>query len=227
MASDRGRPCQTARRRRPYGHPVTSVGTTVAADPPGGESAHHDRRTAGTLGGDRGVQLGGCPIVINASWTLHRGNGILTLYSATKAAAHNLARTLAVELGPRGIRVNSISPGYIDTPVYPAAALSEVEMAAVTDRVVARRFGHSEGSSARPALGDARPGHRGPAQPGGRRSGRRQAAVGGGRGTDRSPLSLTSGGHGAPWSMSRVSRPVRAIIEPDLMIKVAVDLRSR
>ncbi|MEU8180084.1 glucose 1-dehydrogenase [Micromonospora sp. NPDC049044] len=86
----------------------------------------------------------GGSIIINASWTLHRGNGVLTLYSATKAAAHNLARTLAAELGPRGIRVNSISPGYIDTPMYPAAALSEAEAAAVTSRVVAGRFGRPE-----------------------------------------------------------------------------------
>lgn len=40
--------------------------------------------------------------------------------------------------------MNSISPGYIDTPMYPAAALSEAEVAAVTDRVVARRFGRPE-----------------------------------------------------------------------------------
>ncbi|WP_406315143.1 SDR family oxidoreductase [Streptosporangium sp. NBC_01639] len=86
----------------------------------------------------------GGSIVINASWTLHRGNGILTLYSATKAAAHNLARTLAAELAPRGVRVNSISPGYIDTPMYPVAALSETEAAAITSRVVADRFGRPE-----------------------------------------------------------------------------------
>ncbi|MFF8610745.1 SDR family NAD(P)-dependent oxidoreductase [Streptomyces sp. NPDC015346] len=41
----------------------------------------------------------GGSIVINASWTLHRGNSVLTLYSATKAAVHNLARTLAAALG--------------------------------------------------------------------------------------------------------------------------------
>lgn len=86
----------------------------------------------------------GGSIVINASWTLHRGNGLLTLYSATKAAAHNLARTVAAELGPRGIRVNSISPGYVDTPMYPAAALSAKEAEAVTGRIVARRFGRPD-----------------------------------------------------------------------------------
>lgn len=86
----------------------------------------------------------GGSIVINASWTLHRGNSVLTLYSATKAAVHNLARTLAAALAPRGIRVNSVSPGYIDTPMYPADALTTAEAEAVTGRIVAGRFGRPE-----------------------------------------------------------------------------------
>ncbi|MFC8369910.1 SDR family oxidoreductase [Streptomyces sp. NPDC057239] len=86
----------------------------------------------------------GGAIVINASWTLHRGNSVLTLYSATKAAVHDLARTLAAALAPRGIRVNSVSPGYIDTPMYPADALTTAEAKAVTDRIVAGRFGRPE-----------------------------------------------------------------------------------
>lgn len=57
-------------------------------------------------------------IVINASWALHRGLAGADLYAASKAAVHNLARTLAAELGPRGIRVNSVSPGYIETPMF-------------------------------------------------------------------------------------------------------------
>ncbi len=60
----------------------------------------------------------GAAIVINASWTLHRGLAGADLYSASKAAAHNLAHTLAAELGPRGIRVNSVSPGHIETPMF-------------------------------------------------------------------------------------------------------------
>ncbi|WP_424891656.1 SDR family NAD(P)-dependent oxidoreductase [Streptomyces sp. XH2] len=60
----------------------------------------------------------GGAVVINASWTLHRGLAVASVYSATKAAAHNLARTLGAGLAPRGIRVNSVSPGYIDTEMY-------------------------------------------------------------------------------------------------------------
>jgi NAD(P)-dependent dehydrogenase (short-subunit alcohol dehydrogenase family) len=81
-------------------------------------------------------------IFANASWTLHRGVGILTLYSATKAAVHNLARTLAAELAPRGTRVNSISPGYIiNTPMYPEASLDEETAGTIKGRVAAGRFG--------------------------------------------------------------------------------------
>lgn len=83
----------------------------------------------------------GGAIVVNASWTLHRGVDVLGLYSATKAAVHNLARTLAADLAPRGIRVNSVSPGYIDTPMYPEAELPEQVAAASRSRVPAGRFG--------------------------------------------------------------------------------------
>ncbi|WP_062355787.1 glucose 1-dehydrogenase [Herbidospora yilanensis] len=57
-------------------------------------------------------------IVINASWALHRGLSGAALYAASKAAVHNLTHTLAAELGPRGVRVNSVSPGYIETPMF-------------------------------------------------------------------------------------------------------------
>ena len=52
----------------------------------------------------------GGSIVLNASWTLHRAMAASTVYSATKAAVHNLARTFAVALAARRIRVNSVSP---------------------------------------------------------------------------------------------------------------------
>ncbi|MGW4356294.1 SDR family NAD(P)-dependent oxidoreductase [Nocardia sp. NPDC004582] len=63
----------------------------------------------------------GGAIILNASWTLHRGLPIASVYSATKAAVHNLARTLGSDLAPRGIRVNSVSPGFIDTEMYRSA----------------------------------------------------------------------------------------------------------
>ncbi|MFI9505805.1 glucose 1-dehydrogenase [Nocardia sp. NPDC052566] len=79
-------------------------------------------------------------IVINASWTLHRGMPGGSLYAATKAAVHNLARSLAAELAPRRIRVNSVSPGYIETPMYHANVAAEAE-AALIATVTAARLG--------------------------------------------------------------------------------------
>ncbi|MFD0364835.1 glucose 1-dehydrogenase [Nocardia sp. GCM10030253] len=82
-------------------------------------------------------------IVINASWTLHRGLPNASLYSATKAAVHNLAHTLAAELGPKGIRVNSVSPGYIDTPMFHDNVTTEAAAAVVAD-VAAGRIGTAD-----------------------------------------------------------------------------------
>ncbi|MFE7313386.1 SDR family oxidoreductase [Streptomyces sp. NPDC057555] len=69
----------------------------------------------------------GSAVVLNASWTLYRGMPIASVYSATKAAVHNLARTLGSDLAPRGIRVNSVSPGYIDTEMYRGATSADPE----------------------------------------------------------------------------------------------------
>ena len=58
----------------------------------------------------------GASVVINASWTVHRGMAGASLYTASKAAVHSLARTLGAELP--GIRVNTVSPGYIATDMF-------------------------------------------------------------------------------------------------------------
>ncbi|RKT19151.1 NAD(P)-dependent dehydrogenase (short-subunit alcohol dehydrogenase family) [Streptomyces sp. 1114.5] len=64
---------------------------------------------------------GGGSVVLNASWTPHRGLPGAAVYAATKAAVLSLARTLGAELAGRGIRVNSVSPGYIVTEMFHAA----------------------------------------------------------------------------------------------------------
>lgn len=82
-------------------------------------------------------------IVINASWTLHRGLPGASLYAATKAAVHNLTHTLAAELGPKGIRVNSVSPGYIATPMF-HDNVPEQDRAGVVASVASGRLGSAE-----------------------------------------------------------------------------------
>ena len=42
----------------------------------------------------------------------HTGNNGTIMYSVSKAAAHHLARNLAVELGPRNITTNTVAPGF-------------------------------------------------------------------------------------------------------------------
>jgi 3-oxoacyl-[acyl-carrier protein] reductase len=57
---------------------------------------------------------GGCIINI-ASIAGIRGQSGLAIYSATKAGLDGMTRSLARELGPRGIRVNSVAPGYFES----------------------------------------------------------------------------------------------------------------
>ena len=54
-------------------------------------------------------------VVLMASLSSLRGNRSFGVYSMTKAAIAAMARNLAVEWGPDNIRVNAISPGFIDT----------------------------------------------------------------------------------------------------------------
>ncbi|MER5934449.1 SDR family oxidoreductase [Streptomyces sp. NPDC002054] len=87
---------------------------------------------------------GGGSVVINASWTLHRGMAIAPVYAATKAAVHNLARTLSSDLAGRGIRVNSISPGYIVTEMLHTAVPDPASHDAIRAQVPLGRLGQAE-----------------------------------------------------------------------------------
>lgn len=54
-------------------------------------------------------------IILTASISALRGNKLVGLYGLSKAALTQLARNLAVEWGPRGVRVNAVAPGLIAT----------------------------------------------------------------------------------------------------------------
>lgn len=60
-------------------------------------------------------------VVVVGSWMAHVGHPFVGLYSATKAAEIQLARSWAAEFGPRGVRVNTVSPGATRTPVNASA----------------------------------------------------------------------------------------------------------
>lgn len=65
------------------------------------------------------------------------------VYSATKAAVEAITMTLALELGPRGIRVNAVAPGPVRTDMYQEAGLDE-HRDALTARTPLGRIGEPE-----------------------------------------------------------------------------------
>lgn len=72
----------------------------------------------------------------------------LSVYAGAKAAQRALARVLATELGPRGIRVNVVSPGFIDTPIFEKSGVPEAARAEIRKMVEGmtklRRVGRAE-----------------------------------------------------------------------------------
>lgn len=65
-------------------------------------------------------------------------------YSASKGALHMLTRTLAVDLGADGVRVNAVAPGVIDTPMTEATRSDPARLAGFLRRTPAGRVGRPE-----------------------------------------------------------------------------------
>ncbi len=74
------------------------------------------------------VEAGGGAIINLGSWIARLGIPMGALYSSTKGAVETLTRAWAAEFGPRGVRVNAISPGVILEPTPGAAHPGEVMM---------------------------------------------------------------------------------------------------
>jgi 3alpha(or 20beta)-hydroxysteroid dehydrogenase len=73
------------------------------------------------------------------------GMPYLTAYTATKFAIRGMTKVAALELGPMGIRVNSVHPGMIVTDmVKDAAGGHDVDLSPVAKRIPLRRMGQSE-----------------------------------------------------------------------------------
>lgn len=77
-------------------------------------------------------------IVFNTSVVNVIGLPGSTVYSATEAAVRSLTRTLAAELGPRGIRVNAVAPGLTETPIVGKMGLHEAAIQEFGARVVSQ-----------------------------------------------------------------------------------------
>jgi len=70
------------------------------------------------------------------------------VYGASKAALNSLARTVATELSPLGIRVNVVAPGPVNTPIFGKANLPQEAIGqfaqAMQQRIPLKRFGNPE-----------------------------------------------------------------------------------
>ena len=89
----------------------------------------------------------GSAVVLTTSVVNVKGIPLVSAYSAGKAALRSMARTLATELLPRGIRVNAVSPGPIDTAILTKSMpKDEADKAIVmmAENTPMKRLGRSE-----------------------------------------------------------------------------------
>jgi len=90
----------------------------------------------------------GARLIYNTSVVNKKGFPGSSTYSATKAGLRSVVRVLTTELAPRGFRVNAVSPGPIETPIYGKLGMSEEELKQMGEgfaqNVPLARFGTSE-----------------------------------------------------------------------------------
>lgn len=83
----------------------------------------------------------GRAVVTIASLSAHKAGAYIPHYSAAKAGAMHFTKALALELGPYGIRANSISPGFIDTPLIEENLKNEKFQKTIENNTVLKRPG--------------------------------------------------------------------------------------
>jgi len=92
---------------------------------------------------------GGWGRIVNiSSSSTHSGTPMKSHYVAAKSGVNGLTKSLALEYGPKGITVNAVPPGFIDTPMLRnAAARGDFGRNSVDDLIAAtpvRRIGRPE-----------------------------------------------------------------------------------
>ncbi len=87
-------------------------------------------------------------IVLNTSINAHIGMPNSSIYAASKAAVISFARTMSAELVGRGIRVNALSPGPVQTPIYDRLGLPPEQLEEFAENIKSQipmgRFGEPE-----------------------------------------------------------------------------------
>lgn len=90
----------------------------------------------------------GSTIVVNTSVVNQMGMPNSSAYAATKAALRAVIRPLTNELSSRGIRLNAVSPGPIETPIYGKLGMSSEQLNGFSEQVVQGvplgRFGRAD-----------------------------------------------------------------------------------
>src|SRR2546426_7185422 len=90
----------------------------------------------------------GGSIILNSSIAGQKGFGGFSVYNATKAAVRSFARSWTSDLKERKIRVNAISPGPIETPIFGKMGLTEEQSAEFANSIISSvplgRVGQSE-----------------------------------------------------------------------------------
>jgi NAD(P)-dependent dehydrogenase (short-subunit alcohol dehydrogenase family) len=90
----------------------------------------------------------GASIINLGSINAYTGMPNTAVYAASKAALNSYTRTAATELAPRKIRINSVNPGPISTPIFAKTGMQEEQLngfaQAMQERIPLKRFGLAE-----------------------------------------------------------------------------------
>src|SRR6201991_2721329 len=81
------------------------------------------------------VEAGWGRIVNISSSSTHSGQPFMAHYVAAKSAVNGLTKSLALEYGPRGITVNAVPPGFVDTPMLRSAESRQLLGGSVEDHI--------------------------------------------------------------------------------------------